>query len=130
LSAIGFFSLISLPYSLKFVWSPLIDRFSLPFLGRRKGWLALSQSALALSVIVMSAGRPAYGLRFIAVTAFLIAFISANQDITADAYRTDILQPAEAGAGMAVFVLGYRIALILTGSVMLIIAQHSSWRAA
>src|SRR5258707_5194846 len=86
LSTIGFLSLIGLPYSLKFVWSPLVDRFSFPFLGRRKGWVAVTQLMLVGSIALMGLAKPASNLRFVAFDAFLIAFISATQDITLDAY--------------------------------------------
>jgi len=130
LSTIGLFSLIGLPYSVKFLWSPFVDRFSFPFLGRRKGWIAVSQLVLAGLITVMASTQPASNLRFVATVAFLIALSSATLDITVDAYRADILTPKDAGAGTAVFVLGYRIALLLTGSVMLIVADHTSWPAA
>src|SRR5437867_1366575 len=90
LTAIGFFSLVSVPYSLKFLWSPVIDRFSLPFLGRRKGWLLVTQVALAAAIGAMFFARPQQALELLALNAVLIAFISATQDITIDAYTTDI----------------------------------------
>jgi len=127
LAAIGFFSLVSLPYSLKFLWSPLLDRFSFAGLGRRKGWLLLTQAALTLAIGAMAFQRPAAALQLIAVNAVVIAFLSATQDITIDAYRADILEPHETGAGVGVKVLGYRIAMILTGSVALILADSIPW---
>src|SRR6266545_6178490 len=90
LTAIGFFSLVGLPYSLKFLWSPVIDRFSFPFLGRRKGWLLATQLALAAAIAAMAFQRPAQALQLLAVNAFIIAFLSATQDITVDAYAADI----------------------------------------
>src|SRR5436190_14324981 len=90
LTAIGLFSLVGLPYSLKFLWAPLIDRFSLPVLGRRKGWLLASQAGLVLAIAAMAAHDPAASLHWLAVNALAIAFLSATQDITIDAYRTDI----------------------------------------
>ncbi len=129
LSTIGFLSLIGLPYSLKFVWAPLLDRYSFPGLGRRRGWLLLSQAALALSIGAMFFARPGSHIRPFATVAFLIAFLSATQDITVNAYPADILQPNEVGAGVGISVLGYRIALILTGSVALMLAGYWSWPA-
>ncbi len=127
LGAIGLFSLVGLPYSLKFIWSPLLDRFVPPFLGRRRGWLALTQGALLLAIAAMALQRPNQALQLLAINALFIAFFSATQDIAADAYRTDVLEQREMGAGAAVFVLGYRIALLATGSLALILADRLSW---
>lgn len=127
LTAIGLFSLVSLPYSLKFLWSPLLDWIKLPFLGRRRGWLIVLQIGLFLAIACMGLQQPKQALQLLAINAVVIAFLSATQDIVADAYRTDILQPLEMGAGAAVFVLGYRIALILTGSLALILADKMAW---
>ncbi len=127
LRAIGLFSLVSLPYSLKFLWSPMIDRFSFPFLGRRKGWLFATQVALAISIGLMAFARPAQALQFLAVNAIAIAFISATQDIIIDAYVTDISEAAEVGAASGTKVLGYRIAMIATGAGALVVADYLSW---
>jgi PAT family beta-lactamase induction signal transducer AmpG len=127
LSVIGLFSLVALPYSLKFLWAPFLDRFVPPFLGRRRGWILLSQVALCLAIISMAGQNPQTSLQLLALNALIIAFFSATQDIAVDAYRTDVLSDWEAGAGAAVSVLGYRIALIMTGSVALILAQHLPW---
>jgi PAT family beta-lactamase induction signal transducer AmpG len=127
LTAIGLFSLVGVPYSLKFLWSPLLDRFVPPFLGRRRGWLLLTQVALTLSIAAMSLQRPAQALQLVAINALLIAFFSASQDIAFDAYRTDVLEEREMGAGAAVAVLGYRIALLTTGSLALILADRIPW---
>src|SRR5215831_5850534 len=116
LTAIGIFSLVGLPYSLKFLWSPIVDRFSLPFLGRRTGWLFATQVALAAAVAAVALERPGSALQLVAVTAFLIAFLSATQDIAVDAYRTDISTPSEVGAASGMHVLGYRTAMIVTGA--------------
>lgn len=127
LAAIGLFSLVSLPYSLKFLWSPLLDRFAPPCLGRRRGWLAITQVCLVGAIALMALQRPEQALQLLAINALAIAFFSATQDIAADAYRTDVLEPLEMGAGAAVFVLGYRIALLITGSLALILADQLSW---
>ncbi|WP_448562731.1 AmpG family muropeptide MFS transporter [Trichothermofontia sp.] len=127
LAAIGLFSLVGLPYSLKFFWSPLLDRFSPPFLGRRRGWLAITQVCLLVAIALMTLQRPGQALQLLAINALAIACFSATQDIAADAYRTDVLEPLEMGAGAAVFVLGYRIALLITGSLALILADQLSW---
>jgi MFS transporter, PAT family, beta-lactamase induction signal transducer AmpG len=127
LASIGKLSLFSLPYSLKFLWSPLLDRFVPPFLGRRRGWLVITQVGLTLAIAAMSLQNPSESLKLLAINVLLIAFLSATQDIAFDAYRTDVLEPNEMGAGAAVAVLGYRIALLLTGSLALILADHLPW---
>lgn len=127
LTSIGLFSLVGLPYSLKFIWSPLMDRFVPPFLGRRRGWLLITQILLVIAIAIMSVQNPKEALFFVAINALLIAFFSASQDIVGDAYRTDVLEKPEMGAGAAVFVLGYRIALLATGALALILADRMSW---
>lgn len=127
LGAIGWFSLASLPYSLKFLWSPFLDRFQLPFLGRRRGWLILMQAALMVAIALMAFQQPKQALQLLAINAIAIAFLSATQDIAADAYRTDILTKREMGAGAAVFILGYRVALLVAGSLALILADRIPW---
>ena len=122
---IGLFSLIALPYTLKFLWSPLIDRYSIPLLGRRRGWLLLTQLALVAILIALAFAGPASStsnLTAFAILGFALTFIAATQDIVADAYRTDVLEREEFGAGAAVFVGGYRIAMIAAGALALIIA--------
>ncbi|MFB2968281.1 AmpG family muropeptide MFS transporter [Aerosakkonema sp. BLCC-F183] len=127
LSTIGFFSLVGLPYSLKFLWSPLLDRFVPPFLGRRRGWMFLTQLLLVLAIATLAIQKPAQALQFVALNAVLIAFFSATQDIAIDAYRTDVLEKLELGAGVGVYVLGYRIALLVTGSLAFILADRLPW---
>jgi PAT family beta-lactamase induction signal transducer AmpG len=127
LSAIGWFSLASLPYSLKFLWAPFVDRFTLPFLGRRRGWLLLTQIALIIAIAIMGFQQPKQALQFLAINAIIIAFISATQDIAGDAYRTDVLTPLEMGAGAALWILGYRIALLVAGALALILADRLPW---
>jgi PAT family beta-lactamase induction signal transducer AmpG len=127
LTAIGLFSLVGVPYSLKFLWSPLLDWFTLPFLGRRRGWLITIQIGLLIAIACMALQQPKQSLQLLAINAVAIAFLSATQDIAADAYRTDILEQLEMGAGAAVFLLGYRIALLLTGSLALILADIIPW---
>jgi len=129
LTAIGLFSLASLPYSLKFLWSPIIDRFSFPFLGRRKGWLFVTQVLLAAAIAAMYFARPAQALTLLAMNTLLIAFISATQDIAIDAYTTDISDTSEVGAASGTKVLGYRVAMLATGSGALVLADYFSWQA-
>lgn len=127
LATIGLFSFVALPYSLKFVWAPVMDRYVPPFLGRRRGWVLITQLLLLLAIAAMSLHDPRTGLRMLAVNAIVIAFFSASQDISLDAYRTDILQDREMGVGAAIFVLGYRIALLVTGGLALYLADSIPW---
>ncbi len=128
LATIGFFSLVTLPYSLKFVWAPVMDRYVPPFLGRRRGWVLITQVLLLLAIAAMSLHDPQQGLRMLAINAIAIAFFSASQDISLDAYRTDVLQDREMGAGAAVFVMGYRIAMITTGALAFFLADRMPWQ--
>jgi len=127
LATIGFFSLVTLPYSLKFVWAPVMDRYIPPFLGRRRGWVLITQILLLVAIAAMSLHDPRQGLRMLAINAIAIAFFSASQDISLDAYRTDVLQDREMGAGAAVFVMGYRIAMITTGALAFFLADRMPW---
>ncbi|WP_448534067.1 AmpG family muropeptide MFS transporter [Parathermosynechococcus lividus] len=127
LTAIGLFSLVGVPYSLKFLWSPLLDRYTLPFLGRRRGWLLLIQGLLLVAIALMGLQNPSASLRLLAMNALAIAFLSASQDIAVDAYRADVLDPLEMGAGAGIYVLGYRMALLITGSAALILADQLPW---
>lgn len=127
LGTIGLFSLVLLPYSLKFLWAPALDRFVPPFLGRRRGWLLITQLALLLSIAGMALQDPERGLQLLAFNAILIAFFSASQDIVFDAYRIDSLDEREMGAGAAIGVLGYRVALLVTGSLALVLADQMPW---
>src|SRR6266481_2175445 len=127
LATIGFFSLVTLPYSLKFVWAPLMDRYVPPFLGRRRGWVFITQVLLLLAIAAMSLHDPRTGLKMLAINAIAIAFFSASQDISLDAYRTDVLRDREMGAGAAVFVMGYRIAMITTGALAFFLADRLPW---
>lgn len=127
LTSIGLFSLVALPYSLKFLWSPLLDRYVPPFMGRRRGWLVITQIALIIAISCMFFQQPKQALQLLAVNAIVIAFFSASQDIAFDAYRTDVLEESEMGAGSAITVLGYRWASVLTGSLALILADRLPW---
>jgi PAT family beta-lactamase induction signal transducer AmpG len=122
IATIGLFALVGQPYTYKFLWAPLMDRFSLPFLGRRRGWLVLTQLALLGVIGWMGTISPQKAPWLLAALALGVAFLSASQDIVVDAYRTDILGAEERGAGAAVFVLGYRIAMLVSGGLALILA--------
>ncbi|PSB01099.1 MFS transporter [Merismopedia glauca CCAP 1448/3] len=131
LGVIGWFSLVALPYSLKFLWSPVLDRFAPPFLGRRKGWLFLTQIALLIAIAAIGFQKPAQDVRvltLLAATALIITFLSASQDIVGDAYRTDVLKPQEREFGASVWVYGYRMALLVTSFLALVLAQYLPWR--
>ncbi len=119
-ATIGFLSLVGLPYTFKFLWAPLMDRFEPPWLGRRRGWLIATQLALAGALAWMAANPPSSGLGAFAVLAGLVAWLSASQDIVVDAYRTDLLPAAERGLGSSLTVLGYRLAMILSGGIAFI----------
>ena len=120
IATIGFLSLVGLPYTFKFLWAPLMDRFEPPWLGRRRGWLVLTQIALAGALAWMAATPPASALGAFALLAGLVAWLSASQDIVVDAYRADLLPAAERGLGSSLTVLGYRLAMILSGGIAFI----------
>ncbi len=128
LVTLGFLSLIGIPYTFKFLWAPLIDRFDLPLLGRRRGWIVLLLFVLAAALLLMSSLSPSHSLALFASVAVLVACLSATLDVVIDAYRTDLLTPAERGLGGSLTVLGYRLAMVLSGGVTLIWAeQWQSW---
>ena len=127
LKTIGLFSLVSLPYTLKFLWSPLIDRFSLPFLNRRTGWMVVFQLALMASIAALGFSHPLDLPWQCAFLALMVAFFSASQDIVIDAYRADLLLPEERGPGAGVTVLGARVALLVAGGMAVGLAQSLSW---
>ncbi len=130
LATIGFLSLVGLPYTFKFLWAPLMDRFELPWLGRRRGWLVLTQLALAGVLLALSSTSPKDAIRVFALLAVAVAFVSASQDVVIDAYRTDLLPGAERGMGASLGVMGYRLAMILSGGIALIwtdATQGAGW---
>lgn len=126
LKAIGLFALIQLPYTWKFIWSPLMDRFSLP-LGRRRGWMLATQVGLIASLAGFAAFQPQQDIWSIAVLAVAVAFFSASQDIVLDAYRREILPDAELGLGNSIHINAYRLASLVPGSLSLILADHLPW---
>ena len=127
LKTIGLFSLIGLPYTFKFLWSPFLDRFSLPFLNRRTGWIAFFQLTLVVSIAVLGFSDPHSRPWQCALFALIVAFCSASQDIVIDAYRADLLSTEERGPGAGVTVMGARIALIISGGVAISLAETWSW---
>jgi MFS transporter, PAT family, beta-lactamase induction signal transducer AmpG len=127
LKTIGLFALVSLPYSFKFLWAPLLDRYRLPIFGRRRGWVALSQVGLALGIWVTSSVDPRSMPMAMAAAALAVAFLSASQDIVSDAYRTDVLPAEERASGTSTFVLGYRIAMLVSGAGALALSDYLPW---
>lgn len=128
LKTIGYVSLLSWPYTFKWLWSPLVDAFPLPFLGRRRGWLIATQVGLLLGIAWMGTHDPRTALHMVAINAIAVAFFSATQDIAFDAYKIDVLREEERGAGAAIGVLGYRIALLVVGGLGFIMADHVGWK--
>jgi PAT family beta-lactamase induction signal transducer AmpG len=129
--AIGWFALVGQPYTYKFLWAPFMDRYAPPFLGRRRGWLLITQVALVAAIVFMGTLKPADSAWLLGGVALLVAFLSASQDIVFDALRTDWLEREERGAGAAVSVLGYRIAMLVSGAGALILAdQWLGWQGA
>lgn len=129
LKTIGFFSLVGQAYVFKFLWSPMMDRYTPPFLGRRRGWLLMTQAMLLLAVAAMGFLEPATQLRWMAALAVVIAFCSASQDIVFDAWKTDVLSAEERGAGAAISVLGYRLGMLVSGGLALWLAdRYLGWQ--
>lgn len=133
-SAIGLFTLVSLPYALKFVWAPLIDRLRIPLVtrtfGRRRGWALVSQAALALALVGLGSTDPLADLWWTALLSVVVAFCSASQDIVIDAYRVERLEEEQQGAGAATYVLGYRFGMLASGAGALFIAGSFGWATA
>ena len=127
LATIGLFALVSLPYTWKFLWSPLMDRFSLPFLGRRRGWALLTQLALLLSIGLLGAFDPRESLQAVVVLVFVVSLFSASQDIVIDAYRRELLADDELGTGNSFFINAYRLSSLVPGSLALILSDLLPW---
>lgn len=126
--AIGALTLIGLPYNLKFLWAPVMDRFVPPFLGRRRGWICLMQIGLCVALFIMSALNPSGLPTAMGAIALVIAFLSASQDIAIDAYRTDVLLPEERGVGSAMFIFAARLAMLISAGLALILADRVGWQ--
>ncbi|MGM9487849.1 AmpG family muropeptide MFS transporter [Ideonella sp. YS5] len=130
LKTIGFLSLVGLPYTFKFLWAPLMDRFDLPGLGRRRGWLVLTQLALGAALWAMAGVSPRTELALFGLMAVAVAFLSASQDAVYDGYRSDLLPPRERGLGASLNTMGYRIAMVVSGGIAMIwtdSVQGSGW---
>lgn len=127
LKAIGAFALIQFPYTWKFVWSPFLDRFALPLLGRRRGWMALTMLLLLAAVAWLGTLSPTHQLGLVIGLTALIAFLSATLDIVLDAYRRELLPEIELGIGNAIHVNAYKLAGLVPGSLSLVLADHLPW---
>jgi len=127
LAEIGFFALVQFPYTWKFLWSPIMDRFTLPFLGHRRGWMLLTQVMLLGSIGVMGFIRPDLNLWTVAYLSAAVAFFSASQDIVLDAFRRELLPNVELGLGNSIHVQAYRLSGLVPGALGLILADHFPW---
>ena len=127
LKTIGFFALIQLPYTWKFLWSPLLDRYALPLLGRRRGWMLITQLALLVAIPLFGALSPKADIWTIVVLSTAVAFFSASQDIVLDAFRREILPDPELGLGTSIHVNAYRISSLVPGALALILADRAPW---
>jgi PAT family beta-lactamase induction signal transducer AmpG len=127
LSTIGIFTLVGIPYTWKFLWAPAMDRFVPPFLGRRRGWLLVTQLALMGGIGCMALLTPRTDLALLAFLALFVAFASASQDIVFDAYRTDVVTREQRGIAGALTVVGYRTAMLVSGALALVLVAGSAW---
>jgi PAT family beta-lactamase induction signal transducer AmpG len=123
LPTIGVYALAGLPFSLKFAWAPLLDRYPIPWLGRRRGWLALLQLALCPALVALGAVDPRVAPVAAAALAALVSLLAATQDVAADAYAADVLAPDERAAGTALYVAGYRLGMVASGAAGLALAD-------
>lgn len=125
--AIGWFTLIQLPYTLKFLWAPLMDRYAPARRARRRSWMALTQAVLVAGIAAMGCMAPRDQAGTLALLAFAVACCSASQDIAFDAWRTEVLPARERGLGTALSVTGYRLAMLVSGALALLLADHYGW---
>ncbi len=128
LTAIGLVSLLGLPYVFKFLWAPLLDRFKIPLLGRRKGWMLIFQVLLVVCIFGLSFTNPNTDIFLVCTWAFLIALFSSSQDVVLDAYRREILPDEELGLGSSLYVTGYRLAMLVSGALALYLADQIPWK--
>ena len=127
LAWIGLITLVQIPYSWKFIWAPILDRFTPPFLGRRRGWLLVAQLALISAIVGLGYSDPVNNAGMMVVAAMLVAFFSASQDIVIDAYRREDLPDEELGLGSSMYIYGYRMGMLLASGGGLIMADHMSF---
>jgi len=128
LGTIGLFSFVTLPYSLKVFWAPFVDRYALPGLGRRRGWLLAMQAAMALALVLLARTQPHLDLLRVVVLALAVAMASATFDIAVDAWRAEALEPKHLGLGNSIHIAAYRVAMLVSGGLALIVAQAYGWR--
>lgn len=135
IKTIGWFTLVGAPYAFKFLWAPVLDRYALPVLGRRRGWMLVLQLLLALLIAILGlqgerlgVAMPGDAIYVVAAVGLLIAFVSATQDIVIDAYRADTLRPEERGVGSTATQVGYRVATWIAGALALILSDVIGWR--
>jgi len=124
LTWIGMIALVQLPYTWKFIWAPVLDRFTLPFLGRRRGWLLVVQLALIIAIVLLGYSDPVEHVAMMVAAAILVAFFSASQDIVIDAYRREDLADEELGLGSSMYIYGYRLGMLLAGGGGMILADR------
>jgi len=129
IATIGLLTLVGIPYTWKFLWAPFMDRFVMPFLGRRRGWMLVTQIILAGLILFLGTLSVREQPFLVALTALALAFVSASQDIVIDAYRTDVLPADERGLGAGLTVLGYRLAMLSSGAMALVLASVWGWPA-
>lgn len=129
IETIGILTILTFPYSFKFLWSALFDRFSIPGFGRRRGWIIICQILILAGIFLMITFTPKHLLIF-SMAAAAVAFFSASQDISIDAYRTEILRPKDRGIGASFAVTAYRVALIVGGGLCLLLADYLGWQIA
>src|SRR5210317_1306873 len=127
LAEIGFFALVQIPYTWKFLWSPFMDRYTLPFLGHRRGWMLLTQVLLLVSICILGFIRPDLNLWTVAYLSVAVAFFSASQDIVLDAYRRELLPDVELGLGNSIHVQAYRLSGLVPGALGFILADYFDW---
>ncbi len=127
LTLIGMINLVQIPYTWKFLWAPIMDRYTLPFLGRRRGWMLIAQLALIVSITGLGFSNPSDHFWMMVVMAILVAFFSATQDIVVDAYRREDLSDKELGLGSSLYISGYRLGSMLAAGGGLIMADHIPW---
>lgn len=121
------FASVGLPYTFKWAWAPLFDRFALPFLGRRRGWIVVLEIALAVAILALAGTGMAADAEVIAILAVTVATLSASHDVVVDAFLAESLAPHERPAGAAGYVFGYRAAMLVVGGAGFILAHHTSW---
>jgi PAT family beta-lactamase induction signal transducer AmpG len=127
LKAIGLFALVGIPYTWKFIWAPAMDRFTLPILGRRRGWMIATQVLVMFAVMLMGQFNPSQEIWVVVGLAAVVAFFSASQDIVIDAHRREWLAEEEMGSGTALFVNAYKLSTLVPGSLSLILSDLITW---